>query len=103
MTVTRIDFQELFAKHFFLTQNKAAFLTEAIIEEIYQCLFEEPVLKISSFGTFMVHEKNARVGRNPKTGQEAVITARKSLSFRPSQILKDRINRRKGVILEGAK
>jgi integration host factor subunit alpha len=51
----------------------------------------EPV-KISAFGTFLVRQKGQRVGRNPKTGIEVPILPRKVLSFRPSQVLKARIN-----------
>ena len=49
-------------------------------------------VKISAFGTFMVRQKGQRVGRNPKTGIEVPILPRKVLSFRPSQVLKARIN-----------
>jgi integration host factor subunit alpha len=49
-------------------------------------------VKLSSFGTFSVQSKRQRVGRNPKTGVEAVITPRRVLSFRPSHILKDRVD-----------
>ena len=49
-------------------------------------------VKLSSFGTFSVQSKSERVGRNPKTGIEAVITSRRVLSFRPSHILKDRVD-----------
>ena len=49
-------------------------------------------VKLSSFGTFSVQSKRQRVGRNPKTGVEALITPRRVLSFRPSHILKDRVD-----------
>ena len=49
-------------------------------------------VKISSFGTFQVRQKGARMGRNPKTGEEVPIEPRRVLVFRPSHILKDRIN-----------
>lgn len=93
-TITRVDFNDLFSRHFFIPPGKAIALTEIILEEIYKALCEEKVLKISSFGTFLVHDKAPRMGRNPKTGKEAVITARKSLSFRPSHLLRDRVNRK---------
>ena len=56
----------------------------------------EPV-KISSFGTFSVRSKNERIGRNPKTGQEVPILPRKVLVFRPSQVLKSRVNNLQGI------
>ncbi|MGL4427282.1 MAG: HU family DNA-binding protein [Alphaproteobacteria bacterium] len=94
-TITRTDFHELFAKQLFIPQSKAVSLTEIILEEVYQSLSLHSTLKVSSFGTFLVHQKSPRVGRNPKTGEEAVISARKSLSFRPSQLLRDKVNRRR--------
>ena len=94
-TITRTDFHELFSKQLFIPQNRAVMLTEVILDEIYQSLCSHEVLKISSFGTFLVHQKSPRMGRNPKTGEEAVISARKSLSFRPSQLLRDKVNRRR--------
>ena len=48
-------------------------------------------VKLSSFGTFSVRDKNARVGRNPKTGQEAPIPPRRVLTFRPSHLMKERV------------
>jgi integration host factor subunit alpha len=92
-TITRTDFNNLFSKQLFLPQGKAAALTEVILDEIHMALFKERDLKISSFGTFLVHNKAPRMGRNPKTGKEAVITARKSISFRPSHLLRDKVNR----------
>jgi len=94
-TITRTDFHELFSKQLFIPQSRAVMLTEVILEEIYQSLSMHETLKISSFGTFLVHQKSPRMGRNPKTGEEAVISARKSLSFRPSQLLRDKVNRRR--------
>ena len=49
-------------------------------------------MKLSSFGTFMVRQKNGRIGRNPKTGEEVPITPRRVLVFRPSQVMKNVIN-----------
>ncbi|MGL6187842.1 MAG: HU family DNA-binding protein [Holosporales bacterium] len=93
-TLTRMDILETFSRQFMLSQTKASFLLETILEEVFNSLMEKNSLKISSFGTFIVHQKKQRLGRNPKTGKDAVITARKSLSFRGSQILKDKISRR---------
>jgi integration host factor subunit alpha len=66
-----------------------------MLEEVCVCLESGEEVKLSSFGTFSVHSKNERVGRNPKTGIEAVITSRRVLSFRPSHILKDRVDNEK--------
>jgi len=48
-------------------------------------------VKISSFGTFSVRDKNARIGRNPKTGEEVPISPRRVLTFRPSHLMKERV------------
>jgi integration host factor subunit alpha len=63
-----------------------------VIEEISEALAKEDVVKISSFGSFSVRSKGERIGRNPKTGDEVPILPRKVLVFRPSQLLKARIN-----------
>ena len=54
-------------------------------------------LKLSSFGSFSVRKKNKRIGRNPKTGEEVLISPRKVIVFRPSQVLKSRINKNRTI------
>jgi integration host factor subunit alpha len=66
-----------------------------MLEEISDCIERGETVKLSSFGSFVVREKGQRMGRNPKTGKEAVISARRVLVFKPSAVLKQRIN---GVI-----
>ena len=68
-------------------------VVDAVFEELALALEEAGVLKISSFGSFRVREKAARVGRNPKTMEEAVIKARKTVSFYASNLLKEYINK----------
>jgi integration host factor subunit alpha len=63
-----------------------------VLDEVNNALVENNEVKISSFGTFRVKSKKARVGRNPKTKKEVPITARKVVSFYVSNILKKRIN-----------
>lgn len=92
-TITRTNFIYLFSKQLFLSHGKAVEILESILEETYLALTYDKTLKISSFGTFLVHQKSERLGRNPKTGEDAVITARKSLSFRPSHLLREKVNR----------
>ena len=65
---------------------------ELIIKVISTSLAEGEPVKLSSFGSFNIREKGQRIGRNPKTGQEVPITPRRVLVFRPSNIMKDRIN-----------
>ena len=70
----------------------SADLVDRILTEIGDSLVADGVVKISSFGTFSVRRKGRRIGRNPKTGEEVPIMPRRVLVFRPSQLLKDRIN-----------
>ena len=91
-TLTRADLTESVYRNIGLSRNESSDLVEAVLEEICACLEAGKEVKLSSFGTFSVQSKNERVGRNPKTGIEAVITSRRVLSFRPSHILKDLVD-----------
>lgn len=93
-TLTRMDLIAHFSRQLLIPQNQSSALIEAIIQQIFNALHKNKHLKISSFGSFLVHDKKPRTGRNPKTGEQALITARRSVSFRTSQILKARINRK---------
>jgi len=75
-----------------LSRNESAELVESVLGEIINSLASGDVVKISSFGSFYVREKGQRMGRNPKTGEEVPILPRRVLVFRPSHVLKDRIN-----------
>jgi len=70
---------------------ESAELVENILTHLSDALVEGEQVKISSFGTFSVRDKAARVGRNPKTGQEVPINPRRVLTFRPSHLMKDRV------------
>ena len=65
---------------------------ESFFEEVAKALEAGEVVKLSSFGNFNLIDKNARPGRNPKTGAEAEISGRRVITFRPSQLMKDRVN-----------
>lgn len=75
-----------------LSWEESAQLVEAVIEEIAGALVEGVPVKISSFGSFTVRKKAPRVGRNPKTGELAMIPARRVVTFRASGVLKERVN-----------
>tara|TARA_B100000073_G_scaffold341546_1_gene343097 strand:- start:732 stop:1028 length:297 start_codon:yes stop_codon:yes gene_type:complete len=72
-------------------------LIENIIEDIFEILLkslkEKGKVKISNFGTFILRHKKSRIGRNPKTKKEAVITERNVILFKPSKFLKNKINK----------
>ena len=91
-TMTRADLSEAVYQEVGLSRNESTQLLEAVLEEISEALTREEVVKISSFGSFSVRQKSQRIGRNPKTGEEVPILPRRVLVFRPSQVLKARIN-----------
>ena len=91
-TLTRADLTESVYRNIGLSRNESAHLVASVLEEVCVCLEAGEEVKLSSFGTFSVQSKRERVGRNPKTGVEATITPRRVLSFRPSHILKNRID-----------
>ena len=91
-TLTRMDLSEAVFREVGLSRNESAQLVEAVLEHMSDALVDGEQVKISSFGTFSVRDKTARVGRNPKTGEEVPITPRRVLVFRASNIIKTQIN-----------
>ena len=91
-TWTRNDLSEAVSNNIGLSLSESSKIIEGILEEILLNLEQDTDVKISSFGTFSVRHKNSRIGRNPKTGVEVPITARKVVTFHPSNILKTKIN-----------
>lgn len=75
------------------SKRDAAQLVESALETIKETLAQGEKIKISGFGNFVVRDKNSRVGRNPQTGERITIAARRVLTFKPSQILKNALNR----------
>jgi integration host factor subunit alpha len=93
-TLTRAHLAEAIYTQVGLSRNESASLLETVLERLSAILEDGESVKISGFGTFSVRQKGRRVGRNPKTGQEVPILPRRVLVFRPSQVLKARINGR---------
>ena len=91
-TLTRMDLSESVFREVGLSRNESADLVESVLEKISVSLVSGEQVKISSFGTFSIRQKNARVGRNPKTGEEAPIPPRRVLTFRPSHLMKDKVS-----------
>jgi integration host factor subunit alpha len=91
-TVTRADLGEAVYQEIGLSRNESADLLESVLEYMADALIKGETVKVSSFASFSVREKGQRIGRNPKTGEEVPILPRKVLVFRPSQVLKSRIN-----------
>ena len=91
-TVTRVDLCEAVYQKVGLSRTESSAFVELVLKEITDCLERGETVKLSSFGSFLVRQKGQRIGRNPKTGVEVPILPRKVLSFRPSQVMKARIN-----------
>lgn len=91
-TLTRADLVEAVYREVGLSRKSSSDLVEQLLVELSDSLVKGDSVKISSFGNFTVRQKNRRIGRNPKTGEEVPIEPRKVLVFRSSNILKERIN-----------
>ena len=91
-TVTRADLCEAVYQKVGLSRTESAHLVEVVLDEISSCIIKGEPVKLSSFGSFIVRQKNERVGRNPKTGEEVPISPRRVMVFKPSNVLKDRVN-----------
>jgi integration host factor subunit alpha len=91
-TITRADLTEAVYQEVGLSRNESAVLVESVLNEIVSALEQGGMVKLSSFGSFSVRSKGQRIGRNPKTGEEVPILPRQVLVFRPSHVLRDRIN-----------
>ncbi|MEG8040945.1 integration host factor subunit alpha [Sphingomonas sp. LR60] len=90
-TLTRADLAESLHKQVGLSRADSSRLVEQILENMCGALSRGENVKISGFGTFVLRDKGERVGRNPKTGVEVPIAPRRVLTFRASQMMRDRI------------
>jgi integration host factor subunit alpha len=90
-TLTRMDLSDAVFREVGLSRNESAQLVESVLQHISDALVQGEQVKISSFGTFSIRDKAARVGRNPKTGEEVPIHPRRVLTFRPSHLMKERV------------
>ena len=91
VTITRADLVEAVRRAAPVSGLEAADLLDQVIETICTALESGEDVRLSSFATFALADKAERIGRNPKTGIEAVITARRVISFKASRGLKDRV------------
>ena len=91
-TVTRANLSDAVYQEVGLSRRESAELVDSVLNEISDALVRGETIKLSSFGSFVVRQKGERVGRNPKTGEEAPILPRRVLVFRASHALKSRIN-----------
>ena len=91
-TITREYLSNSIKKEIGLTRFESLKLVGLILDNLSSSIKKDKILKLSSLGTFKVKNKNSRIGRNPKTGQEALINARSVVTFTASEKLKDRLN-----------
>lgn len=90
-TLTRAAIAEAMNRKLGLSRAESLAMVEAVLRHMCEALAEGENVKISGFGTFLLRDKTERVGRNPKTGVEVPITPRRVLTFRASQLLKERV------------
>ena len=90
-TLTRADLAETINRKLGVSRADSLAMVESILDKMCGALSDGENVKISGFGSFVLRDKNERVGRNPKTGVEVPITPRRVLTFRASQLLKDKI------------
>lgn len=91
MALTKADMAEKLFEELGLNKREAKELVEAFFEEVRNALERGDQVKLSGFGNFTLRDKNERPGRNPKTGEEIPISARRVVTFRPGQKLKARV------------
>ncbi|HEX8909545.1 MAG TPA: integration host factor subunit alpha [Anaeromyxobacteraceae bacterium] len=90
--MTKADIIESVYEKVGFSKKEAAEVVEMVFDTIKETLERGEKIKISGFGNFIVRDKKSRVGRNPQTGEEIEISARRVLTFRPSQVLKNALN-----------
>ena len=90
--MTKAEIVEQIYERVGFSKKEAAELVEKVFEIMKETLATGEKVKISGFGNFVVREKNARKGRNPQTGQEILLEARRVLTFKPSLVLKNILN-----------
>lgn len=93
-TITRSDVADAIYAEIGLSRKDSNDILDMVVEEIVKELSRGNDVKLSSFGTFSLRDKNARIGRNPKTGVSATISPRRVISFKASQTLRNQINHR---------
>lgn len=95
--LTKADLAEMLFEDLGLNKREAKEIVESFFEEIRQSLESNEQVKLSGFGNFELRDKNTRPGRNPKTGEEIPISARRVVTFKPGQKLKARVENYAGT------
>jgi integration host factor subunit alpha len=92
-TLTRADLADIVHRKLGLSRAESASMVERMLYHMCHSLSDGNNVKISGFGSFILRDKGERIGRNPKTGVEVPIAPRRVMTFRASQIMRDRIAR----------
>jgi integration host factor subunit alpha len=90
-TLTRADLADVVHRSLGLSRAESANIVERVLHHMCHALSQGQNVKVSGFGTFILRDKGQRVGRNPKTGVEVPIAPRRVMTFRASQIMRDRV------------
>ncbi len=90
-SLTKAEMAERLFDEIGLNKREAKEMVESFFDEIRSCLSENEQVKLSGFGNFDLRDKSERPGRNPKTGEEVPISARRVVTFRPGQKLKENV------------
>ena len=90
-TLTRADLSDIVHNRLGVSRAESANMVERVLHNMCHALSKGKNVKISGFGTFILRDKGQRIGRNPKTGVEVPIAPRRVMTFRASQIMRDRI------------
>ncbi|MBW2269024.1 MAG: integration host factor subunit alpha [Deltaproteobacteria bacterium] len=90
--MTKAEIVEQIYEQVGFSKKESAELVEKVFQTIKETLAQGEKVKVSGFGNFVVRPKNARKGRNPQTGQEILLDARRVLTFKPSLVLKNVLN-----------
>jgi integration host factor subunit alpha len=93
LRMTKADVIDSVCSKVGFSKKESAEIVEMVFDTLKDTLERGEKIKLSGFGNFVVREKKSRVGRNPQTGQEIEISARRVLTFRPSQVLKNALNK----------
>ena len=91
-TITKLDLVNHLNEKLGLNKVESKELVEAFFDEIKKSLINNEEVKLSGFGNFKILNKRERPGRNPKTGEPAIISARKVVTFKPSVLIKNKVN-----------
>lgn len=93
-TITRNDLALKLRDAFGFTAAQSGKLIDVIFDEICESLINGEEVKFAGFGTFKILDKSARIGRNPKTGETAIVSARRVASFRPCNEFRERVSKK---------